>query len=440
MKTLPFFVAGFAVTATFSALGQPPEAESSSGFAAHEWGTFTSVQGADGVQLEWNPWVAPELPKFVYDVRNPLGRQQKLVLPYVRIAGKTGTISRLRMETPVIYFYSKERRTVDVDVNFPDGRVTEWYPQLSNPKDQGGPGRIRMLSELQSTMRWGGVEILPADDAAAAKFPKEAAGSHYYAARETDANPLHVKALDGSDQYEKFLFYRGVAQFQAPLEVSHWGEHAEQIRIQNHAKQPMGPYFIYSIRGNKAALVEEPVLDPGVMDDKNFKFDEIARPADEVRQELGAKLCAALTKAGLYDREAAAMVKTWDDSWLGEPGLRVLYVMPQQWANEVLPVKISPAPAEMKRVFVGRAEILTNAQEWSLLKETLHYAEGGTLEKKAAVAAVNDIGLGRFADPAFRHLAMKLPSTKEFSQASFALLEATKPANAKKQVDLADAP
>ena len=37
-----------------------------SDFVAHEWGTFTSVQGADGVQFDWNPFVAPELPKFVY--------------------------------------------------------------------------------------------------------------------------------------------------------------------------------------------------------------------------------------------------------------------------------------------------------------------------------------------------------------------------------------
>ena len=35
-------------------------------YVAHEWGTFTSVQGADGVQTEWNPLVTSELPQFVY--------------------------------------------------------------------------------------------------------------------------------------------------------------------------------------------------------------------------------------------------------------------------------------------------------------------------------------------------------------------------------------
>ena len=32
----------------------------------HEWGTFTSVQGGDGVQVEWNPLIKTDLPDFVY--------------------------------------------------------------------------------------------------------------------------------------------------------------------------------------------------------------------------------------------------------------------------------------------------------------------------------------------------------------------------------------
>ena len=40
-------------------------------YVAHEWGTFTSVQGADGIQLEWNPLIVSDLPKFVYDRNRP---------------------------------------------------------------------------------------------------------------------------------------------------------------------------------------------------------------------------------------------------------------------------------------------------------------------------------------------------------------------------------
>src|SRR6059036_2986773 len=34
----------------------------------HEWGTFTSIAGKDGVAVDWHPLNGPsDLPKFVYD-------------------------------------------------------------------------------------------------------------------------------------------------------------------------------------------------------------------------------------------------------------------------------------------------------------------------------------------------------------------------------------
>jgi hypothetical protein len=427
MKTMPLILVGL-VSSSLSAFAATPPAKEN--YVAHEWGTFTSVQGADGIQLEWNPFTVTELPKFVYTVFNPTGRQQKVVLPVFQMPGKSSFLARQRMETPVIYFYSDEARKVDVEVNFPDGRITEWYPQLANPRAQAGvaPARPVSVTGVRAAMRWGDVEILPGNGSAeAAKFPKDETGSHYYAARETDAAALRVKTPDGTEQHEKFLFYRGLGQFDAPLKVSHWGDNAESVRLENTSAAPLGPFFVYAVRGNKAALVEEPVLDAKVMDDKEFKFDKIARPIAEVRAELAAKLRAALTNAGLYEKEAAAMVKTWDDSWLGEQGTRVLYLLPQKWSDTVLPLTITPAPKEVKRVFVGRAEIITPAQEFALLKEAIHFTEGGSLEKKAALAAVADIGLGRFGDAAVRHLTLKGPASTGYSQALWGLLEATRP-------------
>jgi hypothetical protein len=427
------FIATSLMAAVFPGAAKPLHAgNGNAGYVAHEWGTFTSVQGSDGVQLEWNPFVVSELPKFVYDVRNPLGRQQKLVLPSFYVPGKAGMTSRQRMETPVIYFYSDTPRTVDVEVTFPDGRITEWYPQLSNPKSRVMPGRT--ASGIQSAMRWGEVSILPGNgQAEATQFPKDETGSHYYAARETEASALRVKTADGTEQTEKFLFYRGVGQFEAPLKVTHWGDHAERIRLQNQGKQPIGPFFVYAVRGGRAALVEQSALGAGVMDDKDFKFEEIARPVAEVRAELSGKLRTALTAAGLYEKEAAAMVKTWDDAWLGESGTRVLYLLPQKWSDEILPLKISPAPKEVKRVFVGRAEIITPAQEWAFLKEAVKYAEGGSLQKKEAAAAVAELGLGRFGDAAARHLQQTGPAAKGFGQARWGLLEETRSKEGKPQ-------
>src|SRR5690349_12996096 len=65
-----------------------------SGYIAHEWGTFTSVQGADGVLLNWRPLETSRLPSFVYDWNKP-GLNRSL-----RMLTKGGLTSLQRMETP----------------------------------------------------------------------------------------------------------------------------------------------------------------------------------------------------------------------------------------------------------------------------------------------------------------------------------------------------
>src|SRR5262245_58097323 len=114
MKTKVFLTMLTAVSLYIAA-----PAPASGDYIAHEWGTFTSVQGADGVQLEWSPLTVPELPNFVHDrpsLASVLGT--RFIPP-----GKDGFHTLQRMETPVIYFYSQQPETVDVTVNFPSGIV-----------------------------------------------------------------------------------------------------------------------------------------------------------------------------------------------------------------------------------------------------------------------------------------------------------------------------
>src|SRR5260221_7771480 len=64
------------------------------GLTVHEWGTFTSIAGNDGHALTWSPldYALSDLPEFV----EHFGWTQYKV-------GLRGTV---RMETPVLYFYS----------------------------------------------------------------------------------------------------------------------------------------------------------------------------------------------------------------------------------------------------------------------------------------------------------------------------------------------
>src|SRR6516165_10723440 len=107
--------------------GETPHSEAR-GLVAHEWGTFTSVQGADGMLLDWQPLETSKLPKFVYNWQNPGLNRRPAGIPGF---GKGVVLTLQRMETPVIYFYSDREQSVDVSVKFPKGLITEWYPQAA---------------------------------------------------------------------------------------------------------------------------------------------------------------------------------------------------------------------------------------------------------------------------------------------------------------------
>jgi hypothetical protein len=73
---------------------------------------------------------------------------------------------------------------------------------------------------------------------------------------------------------------------------------------------------------------------------------------------LRTELAGILVRAGLYDKEAQAMVDTWRDSWF-EEGTRVFYVVPRTAVDAMLPLTITPAPTQIARAFVGRMELVT---------------------------------------------------------------------------------
>jgi hypothetical protein len=297
------------------------------GLVVHEWGTFTSVAGEDGAAVEWVPPNGPQdLPCFV--ARVPFNI--KGWLP-----------ATVRMETPVLYFYSPEERTVDVRVRFRQGIVSEWYPRadvapraietttLSNPA-------------LEGTIAWNRVRVLPR---ASEQYPVESGANHYYAARKTDASPIEV----GTER-EKFLFYRGIGNFALPLSA----------RISAD-----GDVVVTTSKG-------ESVRDVMLFENKRGAIGYEARRATAKTITLGspapvsteASVRASLTRMlvthGLYEKEAAAMVETWRDSWF-EEGTRLFYIVPQASIDAVLPLEITPQPAAVARVFVGRIELITPA-------------------------------------------------------------------------------
>jgi hypothetical protein len=444
MKTKSFFIV-LAATVHLQLFAANQAKEN---YIAHEWGTFTSVQGADGVLLEWNPFVTPELPSFVYDYKKPSGAPLRQLALF---GGKDAFRALQRMETPVIYFYSETERSVDVTVKFPQGRITEWYPQardigpsivqprpvlaaLDNTANQIGLPGVNLSSIdtkksiYESLIRWSDVKIFPArqHEKMQTLMPGDGSGSHYYAARETDADFLRVSArVNDTDkpEYEKLLFYRGVGNFATPLKVTLGAGGEEQVFLRNTGDQPLSHLFVLHMRNGAGQFLYVDRVAAGT--NRVIQVDQRRStvPVSDLVNQISEAMRLALVKEGLYEREAAAMVKTWKDSWFEEQGLRVLYVLPRTWTDRVLPLTLDPQPQEVVRVMVGRAEVITPAMEWNLLKQIVRYSEADTATREHVVQETRKLGLGRFTEPATRRLMTRLSSV-EFNNFASQLLQA----------------
>jgi hypothetical protein len=303
---------------------------------AHEWGTFTSIAGNDGEAMEWSPLTgSTDLPGFVEHFRDP--------------GFKLGLRGTVRMETPVLYFYSSKEETVAVSVAFAKGVITEWYPRASRvePNAELYNGMLHQ-GGASGSIAWDAVTVAPNERA---DFPYEAVNNHYFAARMTSSTPLRVKTSSG-EQQEKFLFYRGVSTFSVPLSAKLTG--VGKLMVENRGEEEIANTILFERRGEKVgyriggAVRKDAVLDP----------PELSGTIDELYRDLEGILVAQ----GLYQDEARAMVETWRSSWF-EEGSRLLYIAPPALVNEVLPLSIHPAPAQTVRVFVGRLEVVTPATQ-----------------------------------------------------------------------------
>jgi len=309
------------------------------GLRVHEWGTFTSVAGEDGGPQPWTPLAgSSDLPCFVKHLGAKCIKCAPASTPQRPSTVPTSTV---RMETPVLYFYAPRRMTLSVHVDFPRGWITEWYPQAAAVSPQMDFYGAQPPPPLESgSIDWSGVEIVPGPEF---HFPTGEGASHYYAARNTDASPLITNG-----QTEKFLFYRGIANLDVPLWVRAAGE--RKVELRNRSDAPLPLTIVFENRGGQIGYRMMKDLSGAAQVD----LPELTGDLGRLKQELAA----ALVSKGLYEKEAAAMIETWRDSWL-EEGMRVFYIVPRSMVDRALPLAIKPAPAAVERVFVGRVEVLS---------------------------------------------------------------------------------
>jgi hypothetical protein len=347
------------------------------GLVVHEWGTFTTIHQASGSPLSrLNKIEETEvLPDFVHRFEPGQTRQFPL-----RSFGKSPAVPgrpdvTMRLETPVLYFYPPANGPamgpIDVTVRFRGGIINEFYPDATAA---AGFDDERIASKLGSRPvgQWDGAVLN--DYVAGSLEWKGLALGETFKAPLTD-NPVWIAPravrssgiVAGNGEGERYLFYRGVAHLDALFQTQltprglRLSAPARFTWFDGTALRVLHLWVVQVRRDGLIAFREsgEVVLSrdrPGVTIAQFSVFPQEAFVESAARR-LRESMRNQLEWGGLFGPEAEAMLNTWKASYFEKPGLRVFYMVPAEWTNYFLPLKIS-VPAVTTRVFVGRIDIV----------------------------------------------------------------------------------
>lgn len=326
-------------------------------FKAHEWGTFTTLQNSDGFRLSGLYKDEEKLPGFVKNISYK--GEVKGFPSETRLLGVT-----VKMETPVIYFYSDKQKDVSVSVKFKGGSISQWFPERTDGEAKEFKMTVDFGLQQKGWIKWNTTVLSP--EASQTNIPVDAPGyPQWVAPRKTASN-----MIKGADNVpEKFLFYRGIGNFELPVKVEF--NTSGNLVITNtdvddipfvliydkKAGQPADIWWSGAIKGRYIKVVQKlaTATSPATLQSELTKFEN------------------SLVKAGLYQDEAKAMLDTWKQSYFEHDGLRVFWIASRTFVDDILPIDIQPAPQELGRVIVGRSEILTPEFETEIKSNLANY-------------------------------------------------------------------
>ena len=362
------------------------------GFKAHEWGTFTSLVGSNGITVHGMYHEDEVLPDFVHGFGETRVVSSPVPPTPVRLGchGKgcfnpgfyAQNLITQKMETPVIYFYSDQPQNVEVNVKFPDGLLTETFP--APVKTFPARSDLPTLGNGEMTFQ---LKVLPT---LTGPIPGVDASNIYSHARNVASN-----IIQSGDEQEKFIFYRGLGRFQPKISIA--SKNGSLILNANAETEPQAAFLIDVNAEGQGQLMElggvegttvskreiQKLQTHGAAVSKSILTGELAKES----------LVQGLMSSGLNRDEATAMVDTWEHGYLKTPGLRLLYILPRKEVDHILPLSISPAPDALERAFVGRIEIMLDTEELTVLSDIL--VKQNSYDVKS---------LGRFAESKLRRV------------------------------------
>lgn len=341
----------------------------------HEWGTFTSLQDEAGNAIGGINTDDEPVPPFVHRLARLLLLSPSEVPPvYFQGAPRCHPDVTMRLETPVLYFHPPATQAgvqrLDVKVAFRGGWLTEYFPdaKVDAPGLPSGTFNFGPLKpETVGKLTWANLKV-------GGNSTGPATTEHVW------TSPRAVKAASvtaSGGESEKFLFYRGVGNLQAPLRIAREAGNLVVRSQVNSALAAKGPLkipalWLTEIRPDgdvafrKLPSVELSLDSHRVLSTlpANFQTSDFSTRNMNL---LHASLREALMGQGLFADEADALLNTWELSYFKSVGLRLFFIVPRAWTDQCLPLEVSE-PASIERVMVGRIELVTPAQR-ALLRQ-----------------------------------------------------------------------
>lgn len=269
----------------------------------HEWGVW--IVERQRISLDA---LAAEAPPFVVRARESTPPARPPSMQAIPVVPE----HRPTVRKPVIFFYADAPVDVRVEVAFRGGEPWLLYPQASEAR--------------ANRLMWRG-------RVGAAGTPPPVDPDHWWQnLRDVGAQGF---ATDRGG-FERFLFYDGVARFDAPFRFSpSVGVPEPRVAPTPRAE---GPLFVVSPRG----LVEH--------DRRGGVWAEVHRGAST---EVRARLRPALLARGLSAAESDALLDVWSDELVGAGragGAHAVYFISRAAYDRMLPIRVTPRPDELVRV------------------------------------------------------------------------------------------
>lgn len=355
-----------------------------SGLVAHEWGSMKHHVGTDTSEFDL------------------IGEDQSDLPAFVKVWADRPALGPIMVEKPILYFYTKEQQKVSVTVRFPEGVLTQWYPDVSffTPQRDARrrPGNNQAPPPRNGALAWQQVELNP--DADTNKFAKvDQNHPWWHIVRDTDATPVRVinrnrRGAPSGEAVERFLFYRGAGSYK-PMVMPIRNEPGKDLSVRVPFSQiDLRGVFLVRVNDSGATITHAPVL--RAESTMSLGGADQIKPTKEAAKTAKAQLIDSLEAAGLFPKEAQGLVKIWGDDMFTTPGERLLYLMPSNEVERVLPLNIQPAPSQTVRTLISWVELSTPEAEKRIIDLVNKLGSNDEKERNAAEAELRS--LDRFAE------------------------------------------